>query len=41
MARATAVTSIKLTTTADYEAFQSAAGVAIIQQLNPRELLSR
>ncbi len=38
MARGTATTSIKLTTTANYEAFQASAGVAAIVQLNPREM---
>ncbi len=38
MARGTAITSIALTIDANYEAFQSAAGVAAIVQLNPREL---
>ncbi len=38
MARGTATTSIALTTDADFEAFQSAAGTAAIIQLNPREL---
>ena len=38
MARGTATTSIKLTCTANYEAFQASSGVAAIIQLSPREL---
>ncbi len=38
MARGTATTSIALTTTADYEAFQESAGTVAIVSLNPREL---
>ncbi len=36
--RGTATTSIKLTLTADYEAFQASSGIAAIVRLNPREL---
>lgn len=38
MARGTATTSIALTCTANYQAFEASAGVAAIIQLNPREL---
>lgn len=38
MTRGTPVTSAKLTTTADYEAFQASGGGAAIVQLSPREL---